>query len=67
MFNDLLSNTLIIDSKRLQYKDLYLIISAANGKDVRYPLTVDKCLVRFQFMEIFLRIAIEKYVRPGII
>lgn len=38
-------------------------ISTSNAKDVSYPNTYEKALVRFQFMEVLVRIALDKYFR----
>ena len=41
-------------------------ISTSNVKDISYPNVYEKALVRYQFMEVLVRIALDKYTRTGI-
>ena len=43
------------------------MISIKNNSDSKFIYNPDKALVRFQFLEMFFRLANDKYIRTGIL
>ncbi|CAD8069790.1 unnamed protein product [Paramecium sonneborni] len=65
-FFDLVNQTSIISDK-FRSGDVDLnFISTSNVKDISYPNVYEKALVRYQLMELLVRIAIDKYLRTQI-
>lgn len=64
-FSDFISSTKIMDG-RIRNTDIDLSFISTNGKDLKYPQVYERALVRFQFMEIMVRIAIDKYYKSGL-
>lgn len=63
-FGEFIASTNIIDG-RMKTTDVDLNFISTNGKDVTFPNTYEKALVRYQFMEVIVRIAQDKYLRSG--
>jgi hypothetical protein len=62
-FLDLVSQTKILEGNLVRQIDIDVNFISSNGKDLRYPQMHDKSLVRYQVMELFVRIAIDKYYK----
>jgi hypothetical protein len=61
-FSDFIASTHIMDG-RIRNTDIDLSFISTNGKDLKYPQLYERALVRFQFMEIMVRIALDKYFK----
>ena len=44
--SDLVSRTIIVDSKRIKANDIDVLFVSTNTKDLNYKYVVEKCLVR---------------------
>lgn len=72
-FNTMLDDMDIIDndSRHCRQKDYWVIFTAANVEDAAHKKSVegkaneDRALVRFELVEVFVRIAINRYVLSG--
>ncbi|CAD8120300.1 unnamed protein product [Paramecium sonneborni] len=65
-FFDFIGQTAVLTDK-FRPGDIDLnFISTSNVKDIQYPNVYEKALVRYQFMEVLVRIALDKYTRTGI-
>ncbi|CAD8208269.1 unnamed protein product [Paramecium pentaurelia] len=65
-FFDFIGQTTIMTDK-FRPGDIDLnFISTSNVKDILYPNVYEKALIRYQFMEVLVRIALDKYTRTGI-
>lgn len=57
-----------IDGKNMKSSDIELSLIAANGgKKENGPLTPDKAIVRNQFIEVLVRLSIDKYLKTQIV
>lgn len=63
-FYEFLSKTQVMDG-RLRTTDIDVLFISSNGKDQNYPQVFEKAVVRYQFMELLVRIAMDKYFRSG--
>lgn len=61
-FAEFIQSTTILDGK-IKNNDIDLNFISTNGKDVNYPNVYEKALVRYQFMEVLVRVAMDKYFR----
>lgn len=68
VFGDIVTNLSdLIDYKTLKLSDIDLeFISTKAGGKSKYQYLPERQLVRFQFMELLVRIAIVKYYKSGI-
>ena len=58
----------MIDEDKFKLSDLELdLLSLKNNPENKITFNPDKALLRFQFMEIFVRIAQDKYIRNAIV
>ncbi|CAD8064944.1 unnamed protein product [Paramecium sonneborni] len=65
-FSDFISSTQLV-SEKFRSGDIDLnFIATSNVKDINYPNVYEKALVRYQLMEVLVRIAIDKYLRTQI-
>ncbi|CAD8122767.1 unnamed protein product [Paramecium sonneborni] len=65
-FFDFIGQTTVMNDK-FRPGDIDLnFISTSNIKDIQYPNVYEKALIRYQFMEVLVRIALDKYTRTGI-
>ncbi|CAD8172456.1 unnamed protein product [Paramecium pentaurelia] len=63
----LINKLAIIDGDLLKQQDVEIdIVSLKNNIDPKYIYNPDKALVRYQFLEMFFRIANDKYIRNDI-
>ena len=66
-FNEIINATNLWDNKRLKLADIdfeFIVTKAGNKKKVLNP---ERWLIRYQFMEIFVRLAIHKYYKPKLV
>lgn len=56
----------MVDNKFLKLKDVDLNYVATNSVKEKNYLNPERNLVRYQFMEILVRIAVDKYYKKGI-
>lgn len=64
VFNELVNRTTIIDGSSVKLSDIDFEFIATNAGIKNVPLNPERWLVRYQFMEIFVRIALHKYFKP---
>ena len=50
---------------KLRTTDIDVMFVSSNGKDQNYPQVFEKAIVRYQFMELMVRIALDKYNKSG--
>jgi hypothetical protein len=62
-FNELIAQTQILDHVRIRNTDIDVNFISSNGKDLKYPQVYEKALIRYQLMEMFVRIALDKYYK----
>lgn len=56
-----------IDSKHIKISDIDLGVIACNGgRRGGNPLSPNNALVRFQIIEVLVRLAVDKYIKPGV-
>ena len=48
---------------RIRSTDVDVNFISCNGKDVKYPQVYEKAIIRYQFMEMFVRVALDKYYK----
>ncbi|KAL4486412.1 hypothetical protein ABPG72_007198 [Tetrahymena utriculariae] len=67
-FTDFINKTNIIDNLNLKLSDVDLkfVVTKTSSKIKRNPRNPDKGLIRYQFMEIIVRLAEDKYIRHKI-
>ena len=66
-FNEIVNATNICDSKRLKLADIdfeFIVTKAGNKKKALNP---ERWLIRYQFMEVFVRLALHMYYKPKIV
>jgi hypothetical protein len=61
-FNDFIGQTQIMDG-RIRSTDIDVNFISSNGKDLKYPQVYERALVRYQYLEILVRIAMDKYYK----
>ena len=61
-FNEFIGSTKIMDGK-IRNTDIEVNFISSNGKDIKYPQVYERALVRYQYMEILVRIALDKYLK----
>lgn len=66
-FNEIINATDICDNKKLKLADIdfEFIVTKAGKKKI--ALNPERWLIRYQFMEIFVRLAIHKYFKQKIV
>lgn len=65
-FTDFLNQGNVIDNRNLKLADTDLLFITTNAVTTKQPFNPDRALVRFQFMEIIVRLAMDKYVKTKI-
>lgn len=58
----------LTDGKLFKISDLdynFITVNSSKNKDKNYR-NPDKAMIRFEFIEVFARIAIDKYIRTGV-
>lgn len=66
-FNEIINATHIWDNKRLKLADIdfeFIVTKAGNKKKALNP---ERWLIRYQFMEVFVRLALHMYYKPKIV
>ncbi|KAL4499138.1 hypothetical protein ABPG72_017040 [Tetrahymena utriculariae] len=63
LFQDLISQTKISDGKIIKSSDIEFNFIATNAQKEKHPRNPDKALIRFQFMEVLVRLAFDKYIK----
>ena len=66
-FNEIINATNICDNKKLKLADIdfeFIVTKAGNKKKALNP---ERWLIRYQFMEIFVRLAIHKYFKQKVV
>eukprot|EP00347_Sterkiella_histriomuscorum_P000204 403376781 len=66
IFQEILNNTNILDKELLTNSDLDLEFITTNAGITKFKYNPDRALVRYQFMEIFVRLALHKYYKSKI-
>ena len=67
VFNEIVNATDICDSKKLKLADIDVEFIVTKAGVKKNPLNPERWLIRYQFMEIFLRLAIHKYYKSKIV
>jgi NLR family CARD domain-containing protein 3 len=67
-FSDIIYNLQVIDYRTLKLSDVDLIFvsTLASGATYKSRMNPDRQLIRFQFLEILVRLAIEKYFKSSL-
>ena len=68
IFNDIIYNLNVIDYRTLKSTDVDLTFIATNasGQIYKTRMNPERQLIRFQFLEIMVRLAIEKYFKSNV-
>ena len=64
VFNELINKTEIVDGNAVKLSDIDFEFIATKAGIKNVALNPERWLVRYQFMEIFVRIALQKYYKP---
>jgi Ni,Fe-hydrogenase I cytochrome b subunit len=62
-FTEFINQTEIIDGRTLKLADIDLLFITTKSSSTKHPLNPDRALVRYQFMEILVRIALDKFLK----
>ena len=66
-YKEFLTRTEMIDGKLLKLSEIDLPFTATNKINVKMPFNPERALVRFQLLEIIVRVALEKYIRTKVL
>jgi hypothetical protein len=67
VFTEIISNCPgLLDSKNMKLADLDIEFTSTNASSDKSKQNPDRQLVRFQFLEIFIRLALQKYYKTNI-
>jgi hypothetical protein len=70
VFSEFVKETNIVDDQLLKLSDVdlkFIACNASANKIRKSPMNPDKALVRYQFMEIVVRLAEDKYIRNEVL
>jgi len=65
-FTEFLNQAGIVDGKLIKLSEIDILFITTNAVSVKQPFNPDRALVRYQFMEILVRIAVDKYVKQKV-
>ena len=62
-FTEFMNQSDIVDGKLIKLSEMDILFITTNTVSVKLPFNPDRALVRYQFMEILVRIAFDKYLK----